>query len=324
MRHYFVLSFYDLKPIADPRAEVKRFQRLFSGKDVKGRIYISEEGINAQMSASSEDAQWVRACLAADPRFADVEIKAQRCDEHAFPKMTVKYRKQLVALDCQVDFSLRGKHVSPKKWAAMLEERSADTLVLDVRNDYEWDVGHFEGAKRPTCKVFREFPATIERMKATYDQKKTKVMMSCTGGIRCELYSCLLKAQGFEHVYQLQGGVIQYGIEMGTAHWKGGLFVFDDRLVVPLSEKAKSEVIGTCSACGAKTESYYNCAHMDCNALFLSCLRCIEKKKGCCSTKCSQAVRCRRYAVKATPKPFRKLSFEEKRAYRALAEKAQM
>ncbi|MEM7175727.1 MAG: rhodanese-related sulfurtransferase [Chlamydiota bacterium] len=315
MAQYLVLSFYLLEPIANPDFEVKRFHRFFADKDIKGRIYISREGVNAQMSVREEEAPLFYDWLAADPRFAAVDIKVQMYDGHAFPKMTVKYRKQLVALDCEIDLSLRGDYLSPKEWAEKLDQRNAETLVLDVRNDYEWDVGHFEGAKRPACKTFREFPVTVERIKAQYDREKTQIMMSCTGGIRCELYSCLLKRQGFKHVYQLKGGVINYGLEVGTKHWKGELFVFDDRLVVPLSTNQKSTVIGKCSICTAKTRAYYNCANMDCNQLFLSCSTCIQKQRGCCSKECIEAPRRRKFVFQSCPKPFKKLSFEEKTKY---------
>ena len=118
----------------------------------------------------------------------------------------------------------------------MLEKKDENTLLLDVRNDYESAIGHFEGAERPPIKTFREFPDYAEALAKQKNPQKTKVMMYCTGGIRCEVYSALLKEKGFEEVYQLHGGVINYGHKMGNKHWKGKLFVFDDRLSVPISE----------------------------------------------------------------------------------------
>jgi UPF0176 protein len=186
----------------------------------------------------------------------------------------------------------------------MLEERGDDTILIDVRNDYEWKVGHFEGAELPEHAMFREFPTYADNLKKKFNPETTKVMMYCTGGIRCELYSCLLKEVGFKNVFQLEGGVIQYGHEEGSAHWLGKLFVFDDRMAVPLADNA--EPISQCFHCQAKNDTYYNCANMDCNELFVSCPTCAEAYLGCCSASCTTAARLRPYEKSARPKPFRK------------------
>jgi UPF0176 protein len=222
--------------------------------------------------------------------------------------MTVKTRPQLVALDAAVDMSKAGTHVSAEKWKEMLENRDAGTLLLDVRNDYEWEVGHFEGAELPTLEQFREFPKYAQELKKRCDPQKTKVMMYCTGGIRAEVYSALLKEEGFAEVYQLQGGVIKYGQEAGSKHWKGKLFVFDDRLAVPISEKDPAEVISACIHCQTTSDLYFNCANMDCNELFIACLPCAEKTKGCCCPQCEAAPRVRTFQTTDRPKPFQRLS----------------
>jgi UPF0176 protein len=147
-------------------------------------------------------------------------------------------------------------------------------------------------------------------LKKERDPKKTKVMMYCTGGIRCEFYSAVMKKEGFEQVYQLDGGVIQYGLDEGQSQWEGKLFVFDDRLVVPISGEAAPS-IAVCKHCQISSDVYYNCANMDCNDLFVSCPECLKRMRGCCSEKC-QAGRVRSIAEDANPKPFRKWSHEEK------------
>jgi UPF0176 protein len=204
--------------------------------------------------------------------------------------------------------SKTGVHVSPEEWQKMLDERDENTVLIDVRNHYEWDIGHFEGAELPNLEQFREFPRYAKELKEKRDPKKTKVMMYCTGGIRCELYSALMKEEGFEEVYQLQGGVIKYGIEAGTKHWRGKLFVFDDRLSVSISEKEPSELISQCIYCKTSTDYYYNCANMDCNELFLACTSCAKEHLGCCCASCETAPRVRPLAVEERPKPFRRLS----------------
>ena len=311
-KNYLVLAFYIFTKIDDPHHEVKNWKRFLKDKNAMGRIYINEEGINAQMSISKDAADDFYEWFLGDARYKQTEIKIHSYPEQAFAKLTIKYREQLVAMDKEYDLAQGGKHLSSAEWAKMIEERDENTLILDVRNDYEWEVGHFEGTEKPEFETFREFPKYAEELGKTRDTKKTKVMMYCTGGIRCELYSCLLKDQGFDEVYQLDGGVIKYGIEKGNKHWKGNLFVFDDRLVVPISDKEKSEVISHCTSCKTKIDTYYNCANMDCNELFISCLECAEKMKGCCSKSCMEARRVRPFQGTENPKPFRKLPFEEK------------
>jgi UPF0176 protein len=187
----------------------------------------------------------------------------------------------------------------------MLQERDEDTLLIDVRNDYEWEVGHFEGAELPQLETFREFPDYARSLMQAKDPKKTKVMMYCTGGIRCELYSALMKQVGFEQVFQLEGGIINYGLQEGKEHWRGKLFVFDDRLAVPM-EEGEEDVISHCLHCGIPSDVYHNCANMDCNKLFLSCPECAEKSVGCCSLACQDAPRLRAYVKGERPKPFRR------------------
>lgn len=308
---FVALTFYQLSPIEFPEREVKRWKYLLNAIGAKGRIYISCEGINAQMSLDGNLLETFRSWLFSDPRFEAIDIKVHSHHEHPFAKLTIKAKKQLVALGKEVDLSDQAKHLSAKKWKKMLEEDDEQTIILDVRNGYEWNVGHFKGAKKLDFNTFKEFPASIKKLKKECDPKKTRVMMYCTGGIRCEFYSPLLKKEGFETIYQLDGGVIKYGLEVGSEHWKGKLFVFDDRLVVPISD-AETEKVGNCSHCKAVSESYYNCANMDCNALFINCLKCAETFEGCCSEKCQQAPRKRLSQPSTQPKPFRKLSAEEK------------
>lgn len=299
---YSILAFYCLTAIEDPHLEVSRHKEFLVSRDFRCRIYISEEGINGQVSGSLESAQEYMAWMHADSRFSHVSFKIHPASEHAFPKTTVKYRRQLVAIDCEVDLSIRGEHVSSASWKKMLETREKESLLIDVRNDYEWEAGHFEGAELPKLDTFRQFPSYAKELKERCDPSTTAVMMYCTGGIRCEYYSAVLKKEGFEKVYQLDGGVIQYGLDQGSEHWRGKLFVFDDRLVVPVGEK--QETIGHCLHCSIANDVYYNCANMDCNELFFCCLPCLREHKGCCSAECLAQGRVRPFAE--TAKPFRK------------------
>lgn len=301
---YFILAYYHLITIDAPHEEVARHQAFFAGKDATSRIYISHKGINGQMSAAKDDAQAYINWMQSRPEFADLVFKIDEYHEHVFPRLTIKYRPNLVAFDKEVDLTKRGEHVDPLTWKEMLEKEDGH-LLLDVRNDYEWKIGHFENAELPPCESFRDFDAYAEQLKETNDPKTTPVMMYCTGGIRCELYSSILMEKGFEKVYQLDGGVINYGKKAGHSHWLGKLFVFDDRLSVSISDEASS-TIGKCHHCESPNDSYYNCANMDCNALFLCCPVCLNQFKGCCQESCQASPRLRPYHQQNAHKPFRR------------------
>ncbi|MFY7842531.1 MAG: rhodanese-related sulfurtransferase [Rhabdochlamydiaceae bacterium] len=307
---YLVLAYYHFVAIPNPEQEVRAHKEFLKGKNIKCRIYLCKDGINGQTSGSFQDAQLYMEWLKQNPLFKDVKFKVHFYHENVFPRATVKLRPQLAALDVSFNIEQTGEHVSPKKWKEMLASKDEDTILIDVRNNYEWEIGHFEGAELPNLEKFRDFPAYANNLKQTKDVEKTKVLMYCTGGIRCEIYSAFLKEKGFEHVYQLDGGVIQYGLDEGNAHWKGKLFVFDDRMSVPIANDGESEIISSCSHCSNPSDIYYNCAHMDCNHLFLSCPDCADKMKGCCSQACLDVPpdRLRLYVKTDRPKPFRRLS----------------
>jgi UPF0176 protein len=307
-KEYFVLAYYQFVSLDDPHAEVKKHKDFLEKKECTGRIYLSEEGISGQMSGSLADTEAYMLWLKEDSRFSSIAFKIHSASEHIFPRMTIKYRPQLVALDQKIDVAERGEHVSAAQWKEMLA--SGEYLVLDVRNRYEWEIGHFEGAVLPPLNTFREFPAYAEELKGQVDPSTTKVMMYCTGGIRCELYSALLKKKGFEKVYQLEGGVINYGLKEGSKHWNGKLFVFDDRLAISIDGK-ESEPISRCVHCYGSCDTYYNCANMDCNELFICCLSCLEGYQGCCSYPCTEAPRVRPFDPNRGNKPFRRAHLQQ-------------
>lgn len=299
---YLVLAFYHITKVEDPAFLVKAHKAFFKTQDIKGRIYLAKEGINGTVSGPKESICAYMQWLWSQPGFSACEFKVQEFEEHAFGRMCVKTRPELVALGFEVPLDECGPHLSPAEWRKMYEEEQ-DKVVLDIRNDYEWELGHFEGAEVPPCKTFRDFKEYSEQLKMRIDPESTKVLMYCTGGIRCEFFSTLLKQQGIEHVYQLQGGVIKYGAEEKSKHWLGKLFVFDDRLAVPLSSD-ETPVIGKCHHCQKPADRYYNCANMDCNELFLCCPDCLKQFAGCCQESCRCGTRVRPYKFACTP--FRK------------------
>lgn len=299
-----IVAYYHLVTIENPMVELKNHRTFLAQRDVRSRIYISENGINCQMSASNIHAKEYMDWIASRPEFFDVKFKIDPYHSHAFPKLSIKYRKQLVAFNTEVDFSLRGEHVSPEEWKDMLEKDDGH-IVLDIRNDYEWKVGRFNSAECPPCQTSQQFKDYAIELKEKVDKKTKPVMMYCTGGIRCEFFSALLKAEGFEKVYQLDGGVINYGHKQGSKHWEGKLFVFDDRMTTPISEE-EAPVVGSCHHCNKPNETYYNCANMSCNGLFLCCPDCLKEYAGCCKESCIHAERVRPYHHQEPHKPFRK------------------
>lgn len=301
---YLVLAYYHFTSIEDPEKEVKEHKRFFKDRDVKGRIYISEEGINGQMSGYKDDALAYMEWMKSRDLFTGIEFKVQEDTENIFAKMTVKTRKELVAMGRKVDLNKRGEHLSPDKWKEVLSN-DEDYVLLDVRNDYEWEVGHFKGAIKPNTDTFRDFLKQAEELKTQINPKKTKILMYCTGGIRCEYYSAYLNEEGFSNIYQLEGGVINYGLKEGSELWDGKLFVFDDRLTIPIKEGEEATPISTCHHCGEIADKYYNCANMDCNELFLCCDSCLHQFKGCCCSDCISAPRVRP-VEHVNGKPFRK------------------
>ena len=313
MKHtHYALAYYCIAKVEDPKKEVIDHKKYFKDRDIKGRIYISKEGINGQVSATIEEAKEYETWMREHPVFHDVKIKLHELEEHIFDRLTVKEKKQLVAVDIPIDFSSVAEHITPERWREMLENKDENTLVIDVRNDYEGVIGHFEGAVIPPCKTFREFPDYIKELKKSYDPTKTKVMMYCTGGIRCEFFSPFMKQNGFENLYQLDGGVIGYGLKEGQKHWKGKLFVFDDRLAIPISNE-EAAPISKCMLCDTDNDRYINCANMDCNKLFICCDSCIDTHNGCCSKECLEQGRVRDYNHEEYPKPFRRMAHDKKK-----------
>lgn len=303
--NYHVLAFYRIVKLENPEELIKKHKKLFEQLDITCRLYISEDGINGQMSASPAASIIYQEWLREIPEFRDVEFKIHYHHEHCFPRQQIKYRKQLVALDAPVDFNHRANHVSSQEWKNMLESKDDNTIVIDVRNRYESKVGYFEGSELPEVDTTRQFQAYTEELKQRVDPEKVQVYMCCTGGIRCELYSAYMAQSGFKHINQLDGGIIKYGLEQGNKHWKGKLFVFDDRMVVPISDDP-TECVGKCHFCEKSSDEYFNCANTDCNELFVSCPACIETQLGACCETCKTAPRLRPFDKKQGSKPFRK------------------
>lgn len=281
-----VISFYRYVIIADPQALRNDLFAEWQKLGCLGRIYVAKEGINAQMSVPEPYFEKFRELLYARPEFTDVPFKVgveQKND--AFWKLTIKVKKQIVADGLQsedYDVTNVGTHLSAREFNALLEE--PETVVVDMRNNYESAIGRFESALTPNAYTFREeLPMAKEALKGKEDKK---VLLYCTGGIRCEKASAYLKHHGFRNVYQLHGGIIDYKHQIEQeglpSKFKGKNFVFDDRL----GERITDDVLAKCHQCDSVCDDYTNCANVECNLLFIQCASCKEKFSGCCGTEC--------------------------------------
>jgi UPF0176 protein len=201
--------------------------------------------------------------LRADDRFAAIEIKESPGDAHTFPKLSVKVRPEIVTLGAGPLAPDHDNHLSPAEWKRAIEEDPSVVLV-DVRNRYESDAGKFATAVACDIEHFRELPGYVEQLTHLKDRK---VLMYCTGGIRCEKASALFRREGFRHVYQLHGGIASYQQEFGNEHWLGECFVFDQRMTVRVDAGLVS--IGRCAHTGRPTNRFINCLHDPCHSLFL-------------------------------------------------------
>ena len=266
---YMVLLYYKYVPIANPERFVEDHRLLCQQLGLKGRILVAEEGINGTVAGEVGPIQQYQAALRSDQRFADLEFKISSGDASTFPKLMIKVRKEIVTLGLKEDVDPNentGTHLSPESWKQMIDEGGDEVILFDARNRYESDVGFFEGALRPEIEHFRDLPKVVDDYAHL---KGKKILMYCTGGIRCEKASALFQKEGFENVYQLHGGIVSYLEQVGRDHWKGDCFVFDQRMVVPDDFALADEPAGRCEQTGKPTRNLINCLHVPCHRLFL-------------------------------------------------------
>ncbi|UCZ51406.1 rhodanese-related sulfurtransferase [Bacillus shivajii] len=262
---YRVLLYYKYVEVADAEQYTNEHLDFCKELGLKGRILIADEGINGTVSGTIEQTDRYMEAMKEDPRFSDMVFKIDVADQHAFKKMHVRYRKELVTLRLEDDINPNeqtGKYLSPKEFYN--EMQSPETVIIDARNDYEYDLGHFKGAIRPDIKSFRELPNWIRENKEKFQDKK--VLTYCTGGVRCEKFSGWLKEEGLEDVSQLHGGIVTYGKdpEVKGQLWDGKCYVFDERISVPVN-RVEHVVVGRDYFTNEPCERYVNCANPECN-----------------------------------------------------------
>lgn len=283
---YRVLLYYKYVQIENPEQFAKDHLEFCKELGLMGRILVAAEGINGTVSGTVEQTDKYMETMKADPRFADMVYKIDDSDSHAFKKMRVRHRKELVTLRLEDDVdpnSLTGNYLSPEDFYAAMAD--SETVVIDARNDYEYDLGHFRGAIKPEITNFRELPEWIRENREMFEGKK--ILTYCTGGIRCEKFSGWMLKEGFEDVSQLHGGIVTYGKdpEVQGKLWDGQCYVFDERISVPVNQH-EHVVVGKDYYTGEPCERYVNCANPECNKKILSSEENEHKYMRACSHEC--------------------------------------
>ena len=290
-KNYHLLAFYKFVNITNAETEVKNMKRFCDDIGMKGRIYIGEEGINAQCSTNDGQKEALLLYLENNIFFnniLDIETKSTPISSHQFPKMIVRYKKEIVGLGAIYNTSEIEESkfkISVDDYKHIIDDENPDDyLVLDMRNNYEYELGHFKNAEPAGTMTFRETEKYISDYREKAGEKE--VVMYCTGGIRCEKLAVLLKNSGMKNVKQLDGGVIKYTNLHNDGNWLGNLYTFDDRVSTHIGDSKTHTVIGKSHYSGKPAEDMFNCRYGKCNAQIIARPKEYKEHIGFCSTDC--------------------------------------
>ncbi|WP_396597736.1 rhodanese-related sulfurtransferase [Dokdonia sp. R86516] len=283
------LSFYQYHKIGNPELFRNHLFVAWDEMEALGRIYVANEGINAQMSVPAKKFTAFKEFLDGINFLENVRLNiAREQDDKSFLKLKVKVRKKIVAdglVDDTFDVTNKGVHVDASTFNELIEDEN--TVLVDMRNHYESEIGHFKNAVTPDVDTFRDSLDIIEEDLKDHKEDK-KLVMYCTGGIRCEKASAYFKHKGFKNVFQLEGGIIEYARQVEAEKldnkFKGKNFVFDHRR----GERISDDVISNCHQCGTPCDEHVNCANEACHLLFIQCEECAKENENCCSTECAE------------------------------------
>ncbi len=288
---FMVLLYYCYTPIAEPEKFREEHLLFCIDLNLRGRIIIAAEGINGTVSGSKEACERYIAFFKADTRFGNIDFKIDYSETHTFRKINVRVKPEIVHSGfANISPNKRtGKHLSPKEFKELKDQDNV--VVLDVRSNYEHQLGKFKNAITLPIENFRDMPAHADTLQQL---KGKKVLTYCTGGIKCEKASAYLLELGIEDVYQLHGGIIKYGIEAGGEDFEGQCYVFDDRVAVEVNTVNPS-ILSRCHHCQQPNQRMVNCASASCNKHLALCHSCAEVLAGACSETCSHSQDLRPY-----------------------------
>ncbi len=278
---YDIILFYKYVSIRDPKNVRNGQYELCKRFGLRGRIIVGKEGINGTLEGTrSSIARYIRE-IRKDRRFSGIVFKHSTGTGDAFGRLSVKVREEIVTLGVPVTHKRNGTYISPAELRSLFRKKE-NMIILDVRNKYETKAGYFQDSICPDISNFREIPKLAENL---HEYKEKKIVMVCTGGIRCEKASRLFRQRGYKNIYQLEGGIATYIKKYPGQDFLGSLYVFDNRILTR-AEGGKHTVVGTCASCGKASERYTNCAYDPCHAHFICCEMCEEQHNGYCSRKC--------------------------------------
>ena len=276
-----IILFYKYVLIESPQTFRAEHLTVCNEIGLKGRILVAKEGINGSVSGTQEQTEQYKSFICSDSRFADIIFKEETGISNPFKKMAVKVKKEIVNFGVDVNLNNTGEHITPKEFLDIYNLHD-DVLIVDVRNEYESHVGKFKGATTLHIQTFREFPQ--KALEILGEKKDKKIVMYCTGGIRCEKASAYLKENGFKDVSQLNGGILTFGKEFPDSVWEGKCFVFDKRMTSSVNKEERP--ITNCELCDVPCDLYKNCANTNCDKYCIVCISCEQKLGGCCSQTC--------------------------------------
>lgn len=286
MEQHYVLLYYCYTSIENPEVFREDHHRLCLDLGLRGRIIVAKEGLNGTVSGSKEACEQYMEAVTGDPRFAHTAFKVDVSDTPAFEKMHVRVKPEIVHSTLHhIDPNEKtGGYVESEEFRKILKEEPEDTIILDVRSNYEHMIGKFKNAVTLDIDNFRDFPEKVADLEKYKDKK---IVTYCTGGIKCEKASAYLLEQGFENVHQLHGGIIKYGLEAAGEDFEGKCYVFDNRIVKEVNT-VNPTVISECYVTGKPSDRMVNCANPHCNKHIPMSEKGAEVYEGCCSEACMQ------------------------------------
>ena len=271
------ILFYKYVNVKNPVKLREQQFNLCKKLKLKGTILIAKEGINGSLSGTDSKIKKYM-----DLQEFPIEFKITKTNKHNFKRLSVRIRKEIVTSELKVDVKKAAPYIEPKQMKQLLDANE-DLVLLDTRNNYEYDIGKFRDTIHLDLDTFRQFPNKLNQLK---NLKNKKIITYCTGGVRCEKASAFLKENGFIDVHQLHGGILAYGNEIGNRHWQGKCFVFDQRGAIEINPHNQSKIISQCTLCHTSSYDYYNCALTSCDKRFIACKDCKKTLKDCCSKNC--------------------------------------
>jgi predicted sulfurtransferase len=279
-----IVLFYKYIAINYPKQIMKWQQQICQELGLTGRILISHEGINGTLGGSAISLEQYISHMSAHELFGEIDFKISNGGPECFPRLSVKVRDEAVALGIPYDQLTprnSGQHLTPEETHTLITQNPDDLVILDARNDYEWEIGRFNNAITPDIKNFRDLPAYLDKNLEQFKDKQ--VLMYCTGGIRCERATAYLNEKNIaKKVYQIKGGIVRYTEQYPDGHFRGKNYVFDARIAVKIND----DILGSCILCKQSCDDYHNCLNAQCNKHFIGCYDCVNAFNKTCSQSC--------------------------------------